>query len=169
MTVCFFLLIPNPSSLLQSQNCSLWRKMKVQCLLQWNPNPFQGMIRFTLQEVEWSLRTLSRALRFLQNPIHVLDHVGVNSWPLPLATAFTPTRDAYQVPHLVVFTGQGPPRIPLWQTEKRKGHTDQFRLRILHTLPWEWFHLKFCLGPLINFKEADYLFPIPIYPRQILG
>lgn len=69
------------------------------------------MIRFTLQEVEWSLRTLSRALRFLQNPVHVLDHVGVNTWPLPFGRSLhlAPARDAYQVPHLVVFTGQGPP------------------------------------------------------------
>lgn len=37
-----FLPIPSPFNLLQSQNCSLWRKMTVQCLLGWNPNPLPG-------------------------------------------------------------------------------------------------------------------------------
>lgn len=66
---------------------------------------FPGMIWFALQGVKWHLGAPSRCLSFLQNPVQVLDHVGVNAWPFPLCTTLPPARDAHQVPDLIVFTG----------------------------------------------------------------
>lgn len=105
-----FLQTPSPFSVL------LWRKHAG--TVNSTPSPSKSWV---LQGLQWPLGTHSHCLSFLQNPVHVLDHVGVNTWPLPLSTAFAPARDAYQMPDLIVFAGQRASRISLERGETRKG------------------------------------------------
>lgn len=119
------------------------------CLLQSNQNPPPGKTLVCLSGVKWHLGTLSHRLSFLQNPVHVLNHIGVNPGPFPLTAAFSPAGDAHQVPDVVVFTGQGAPRVSLWWGEgrKKKVHGLVQMLLVLNAWVSEWFHLKFCSWP----------------------
>lgn len=65
-------------------------------------------------------------LSFLQNPVHIFDHVGVNAWWFPLSSALTPTCDAYQYQTLLYLQDRGNLGHPVMRGEK-KSPTDQFR------------------------------------------
>lgn len=88
---------------------------------------FWGAAWFTLHGAKRHPGTCSRCFSFFQNPVHVLDHVGVDAGAPPLSTAVAPTGDAHQTPDLVVFAGQGASRVSLGQGGEKGRRAGQFR------------------------------------------
>lgn len=65
-------------------------------------------------------------LCLLQDPVHVLRDLGVDSWVILASAAFTPAGDAHQLPYPIVFANQGAAGISLGHSGRRKAMVESY-------------------------------------------